>query len=43
VVTTGISPANQLELQLLTKPGGPFRIVLDRDQAVLAKRVRRGT
>jgi uncharacterized membrane protein len=40
VVTTGISPANQLELQSLTKPGGPFRIVLDQNEAVLAKRVR---
>jgi uncharacterized membrane protein len=42
IETDGITSANQLELGLLTKPGGPFRIVMDQNQAVLAERVRPG-
>ena len=36
------SLADQLLLQRLTKPGGPFRIILQQNQALLAKRVRPG-
>ncbi len=36
------SLADQLLLQRLTKPGGPFRIVLQENQAVLAERVASG-
>ncbi|HEY5026000.1 MAG TPA: DUF2079 domain-containing protein [Acidimicrobiales bacterium] len=40
--TNGESVANQLLVRRLTKPGGPFRIVLDQNQAILARRVRPG-
>ena len=40
VTASTLSPAYQLELQLLTKPGGQFHIVRERDQVILAKRVR---
>ena len=40
VTTSTLSPAYQLELQLVTKRGGQFHIVLERNQAILAKRVR---
>jgi uncharacterized membrane protein len=42
LVTTAMSPAGQLEFQLLTKRGGPFRIVQEESGAALAKRVRPG-
>jgi len=37
-----VSLADELLLRRLTKPGGPFRIVLQENEAVLAKRVRPG-
>jgi uncharacterized membrane protein len=40
--TTLNSPTTALLLHSLTARGGPFRIIMQRDQAVLAKRVRPG-